>query len=710
MNDTSSPHHLRSIQLIGVASGCGALDTGCEAGADVLRAAQLTSRLRASGFRARWSDMLRPAASHRADTLKAVRGICTRLARRVERILGDGELPIVVGGDHTCAIGTWKGVAHALSDRGGIGLLWIDAHMDAHTPQTTESGMLHGMPVACLLGYGYPELTEIADGARLDPKCVCLYGVRSFERGEAELLDRLGVRIFFMDEIARRGVAETMREAVEIVEGASAGFGITLDLDAIDPGDAPGVGTPALGGIAAADLMAALSEHGAHPDLVGIEVVEYNPYHDREAATAALVGDALQAMLLGRAGGARAPSLMDIEQRYGAHNYEPLPVVLARGRGVHLWDDHGRRYIDMMSAYSAVSLGHAHPRLLAALQAQAETLAVTSRAYYNTRLPLFLQRLCEITGQDLALPANTGLEAVETALKSVRKWGYKVKGIAEDAAEIITCEGNFHGRSIAIVGFSSEQQYREGFGPFPPGFRRIPYGDAGALEAAITPNTAAFLVEPIQGEAGIIVPPAGYLARCAEICRRHNVLLICDEVQTGLGRTGRLFACEHENVHPDGIILGKALGGGLIPVSAFCARRDVLGVLKPGDHGSTFGGNALSAAVGLEALSVLADERLSERAAELGKQLIEGLRALRSPLVREVRGRGLLVGVEVEPTIASAQAVCLRLLAHGILSKDTHQTVVRFAPPLVITREELDEALKAIAAAFAEASGKYDAD
>jgi ornithine--oxo-acid transaminase len=703
MNDSSLPHRLKTVQLVGVASGCGARDNGCEAGADVLRASDLAARLRARGFRARWADILRPAAAHRADTLEAVRRICMRLARRVERIVLEGVVPIVVGGDHTCAIGTWKGVAHATQKRGRIGLLWIDAHMDAHTPQTSESGMLHGMPVACLLGYGYPELTEIAEGARLDPACVCLFGVRSFEAGEAALLKRLGVRVFLMEEITRRGIAETLREAMSIVTCAAGGFGITLDLDAIDPGDAPGVGSPAEGGMRAAELISALAEHGGRPDLRGIEIVEYNPFRDRHAATAGLVGDALDAILLGQAALPVTPAPIAMEQRYSAHNYNPLPVVLERGKGVYLWDDCGRRYIDMMSAYSAVSLGHAHPRLVRTLQAQAETLAVTSRAYYNTRLPLLLKRLCEITGQDLALPANTGLEAVEAALKTARKWGYKVKGIAEEEAEIIACEGNFHGRSLAIIAMSSEAQYRDGFGPFPPGFRRIPYGDASALEAAITSNTAAFLVEPIQGEAGIIVPPAGYLAQCAEICRRHNVLLICDEVQTGLGRTGRLFACEHEGVKPDGLILGKALGGGLMPVSAFCARQDVLGVLRPGDHGSTFGGSPLAAAVGLEALTVLIEEGLSERAAELGAYLLAELRALRSPLIRDVRGRGLLIGVEIDPAIASAHSVCLRLLAHGVLSKDTHQTVVRFAPPLVISREELDEALIAIRAAFDEA-------
>ena len=395
-------------------------------------------------------------------------------------------------------------------------------------------------------------------------------------------------------------------------------------------------------------------------------------------------------------------SPMALEQRYGAHNYEPLPVVLVRGEGVHVWDERGRRYIDMMSAYSAVSHGHAHPRIVAALRAQAGKLSVTSRAYYNDRLPRLLQRLCDITGQDLALPSNTGLEAVEGALKAARKWGAKVKGIAEDRVGVIACRGNFHGRSIAILAMSTEAQYRDGFGPFPPGFSTIPYGDADALERAITSDTAAFLVEPIQGEAGIIVPPPGYLARCARICREHNVLLICDEVQTGLGRTGRMLASEHEGVKPDGVILGKALGGGVLAVSAFAARRDVLGVFTPGDHGSTFGGNPLASAVALEALAVLEEERLPQRAAELGEYFLAKLRAADLPLVREIRGKGLLIGVEIDASRASAHAVCERLLAHGVLSKDTHETVVRLAPPLVVTRDDLDEALEALRATLSE--------
>jgi ornithine--oxo-acid transaminase len=391
-----------------------------------------------------------------------------------------------------------------------------------------------------------------------------------------------------------------------------------------------------------------------------------------------------------------------LELRYSAHNYHPLPVVLTRGEGVYLWDENGRRYLDMMSAYSAVSFGHAHPRILAALTNQAATLAVTSRAFHTNRLGAFLQRLCELAKQDKALPMNTGAEAVETALKAARKWGHKVKGIPDGMAEIVTCAGNFHGRTTAVVGFSSESQYKDGFGPFAPGFRQIPFGDARALEAVITPNTAAFLVEPIQGEAGIITPTAGYLAECARICRRNRVLLLCDEVQTGLGRTGKFLASEHENVQPDGVILGKALGGGMLPVSAFLARNEVMEVFTPGDHGSTFGGNPLAAAVGLEALNVLVEENLCERAAELGAYLLGRLREIDSPLIKDVRGKGLLIGVEVDRAITSARHVCERLMQRGILTKDTHGTVLRFAPPLVIAKEQIDWAVEEIRSTFAE--------
>ena len=389
-----------------------------------------------------------------------------------------------------------------------------------------------------------------------------------------------------------------------------------------------------------------------------------------------------------------------LEQRYSARNYQPLAVELTRGEGVYLWGTDGRRYIDMMSAYSAVSFGHGHPELLAVLTAQAARLAVTSRAFHSDRLGPFLERLCAVTGMERALPMNTGAEAVETAIKAARKWAYRVKGVARDRAEIIVCAGNFAGRTTTIVGFSSEAQYRDGFGPFAPGFRHVPFGDASALERAIGPNTAAFLVEPVQGEAGIIVPPPGYLALCAQICRRHDVLLICDEVQTGLGRTGRVLACDHDGIRPDGITLGKALGGGLLPVSAFLARSDVMDVFEPGDHGSTFGGNALASAVGHAALDLLTRDRLPENAATMGERLMRGLRAIDCGAIIDVRGQGLLIGVEFDAATISARAVCERLMAGGILSKDTHDTVVRFAPPLTITAEQVDEALAAIGAVF----------
>jgi ornithine--oxo-acid transaminase len=384
---------------------------------------------------------------------------------------------------------------------------------------------------------------------------------------------------------------------------------------------------------------------------------------------------------------------IDIEARYCAHNYEPIPVVLSRGEGAYLWDTAGRRYIDMMSAYSAASHGHAHPRILAALEAQARRLAVPSRAFYNDRLGPFLAELCRLTGLDTALPMNTGAEAVETAIKAARRWGYRVKGVAKDRAEIIVADGNFHGRTTTIISFSSEADYRDGFGPFTPGFRSVPFGDLGAIERAITPETVAVLMEPIQGEAGIIVPPAGWLAGLRRLCDANNVLLILDEVQSGLGRTGAWFAFEHENARPDGLILGKALGGGMLPVSAFVATREVMDVFTPGSHGSTFGGNALAAAVGLEALRVLREEGLVERSRDLGAHMLERLRAVVSPALRDVRGRGLWAAAEIDPHFATAREVCERLLAKGVLSKETHGTVVRFAPPLVISRDDLDVAL-----------------
>jgi ornithine--oxo-acid transaminase len=354
-----------------------------------------------------------------------------------------------------------------------------------------------------------------------------------------------------------------------------------------------------------------------------------------------------------------------------------------------------------------VSFGHSHPRLVKALTEQAGCLALTSRAYSNDRLPLMLKRLSALLGYDQALPVNTGLEAVETAIKAARKWAYKIKGVADGQAEIIVCHNNFHGRSTTIVGFSSEAQYRDGFGPFPPGFRSIPFGDADALEAAITPNTAAFLFEPIQGEGGINIPPAGWLARCADICRAHNVLLIADEVQTGLGRTGRLLACDHEGVRPDGVILGKALGGGLLPVSAFLADEAVMQVFHPGDHGSTFGGNPLASAVAAEALALLADDKLAERSATLGAYFLTRLQAIDNPLIREVRGRGLMIGIELDTSRIDARVAAEALLARGLMTKDTHESVLRFAPPLVITEAELDWAVKTIEDALTDLASRF---
>ncbi len=394
-------------------------------------------------------------------------------------------------------------------------------------------------------------------------------------------------------------------------------------------------------------------------------------------------------------------SIIDTENLYSAQNYLPLPIVIIRGRGVFVWDSQGRRYFDMMSAYSAVSHGHLHPRLVSALSTQLTQLTIISRAFYSDKLAPFLKKACELSGFEKALPMNTGAEAVETAIKAARKWAYKVKGVEAEKAEIITCEGNFHGRTVTIVGFSTEPQYKDGFGPFPAGFKNIPFGDSDALEAAITPNTAAFLVEPIQGEGGIIIPPKGYLKKCSEICKKNNVLLICDEIQTGLGRTGKMFASEHDDVKPDGLILGKALGGGMLAVSMFLSRKDVMDVFTPGDHGSTFGGNPLSAAVGLEALKLTVEKQLPEVAHNLGEHFMKSLKSINSPLIKEVRGRGLLIGVEIDPALASAREVCEALMLKGVLTKETHETVVRFAPPLIVTKMELDNALEVIHSVFA---------
>jgi ornithine--oxo-acid transaminase len=395
----------------------------------------------------------------------------------------------------------------------------------------------------------------------------------------------------------------------------------------------------------------------------------------------------------------RTEDYIELENRFGAHNYHPLDVVIDRAEGVWVYDVEGRRYLDCLAAYSAVNQGHCHPKILDAMIAQARKVTLTSRAFRNDQLPLLYQELHELTGMEMALPMNSGAEAVETAVKAARKWGYKVKGIPEGKAEIIVCANNFHGRTVTVVSFSSDAQYRDGFGPFTPGFKIIPFGNAEALRAAITPNTCAFLVEPIQGEAGIVIPPAGFLKQAAEICRQNRVLLMTDEIQSGLGRTGRLFAYMHDDITPDVLIVGKALAGGFYPVSAVLASKEVLGVFQPGDHGSTFGGNPLACAVARAALRVLIEDKLVERSAELGAYFLERLRTLRSPVIKEIRGRGLWIGIELT---TKARPYCERLKGLGVLCKETHDHVIRIAPPLVIKREEIDWAFEQIAQALAE--------
>jgi len=387
----------------------------------------------------------------------------------------------------------------------------------------------------------------------------------------------------------------------------------------------------------------------------------------------------------------------ELVERHGARNYHPLPVVIERGQGAWVWDGDGRRYLDMLSSYSALNQGHLHPRIVRALQDQLERVSLTSRAFHNDQLGPFLQRLSQVSGFERALPMNSGAEAVETGLKAVRKWGWKVKGVPDGRQRVIVAANNFHGRTITIVSYSTEPQYREGFGPLTPGFDVVPFGDAAAAEAAITPDTVAIHVEPIQGEAGVVVPPAGYLRALRQICDRHGVLLFLDEIQTGLGRTGKMWAFEHEGIRPDCITVGKALGGGLYPVSAFCADSRVMDVFSPGDHGSTFGGNPLAAAVARAALDVLVDEELPARAAELGGYLMGRLEELRSPHVQEVRGAGLLIGVEIRASSGPARPMCLELMERGVLCKDTHGQVIRFAPPLVIDRAAIDWALDQVA-------------
>lgn len=390
------------------------------------------------------------------------------------------------------------------------------------------------------------------------------------------------------------------------------------------------------------------------------------------------------------------------EARFGAHNYEPIGVVLSRGEGVWVWDTDGNRYLDCLSAYSAVSQGHCHPKILAAMVEQAHRLTLTSRAFHNDQLALFYEEIAALTGSHKVLPMNSGAEAVESAIKSVRKWGYQVKGVPDGQAEIIVCANNFHGRTLGIVGFSTDLETRTHFGPFAPGFKIIPFGNLAALEEAITPNTVAFLVEPIQGEAGVIIPPAGYFTKVRELCTANNVMLVLDEIQTGLGRTGKLLAEQHEGIEADVTLLGKALSGGFYPVSAVLSNNEVLGTLKPGQHGSTFGGNPLACAVARAALRVLVEEGMIENAAVQGERLLKGLKSIRANTMRDVRGRGLMLAVELNPEAGPARRYCEALQARGLLAKDTHEHTIRIAPPLVITSDQVDWALERIAATLTE--------
>ncbi|MEE8127973.1 MAG: ornithine--oxo-acid transaminase [Nitrospinaceae bacterium] len=393
----------------------------------------------------------------------------------------------------------------------------------------------------------------------------------------------------------------------------------------------------------------------------------------------------------------KTQQFIDLETQFGANNYKPLDVVLCRGEGIWVWDVEGNKYLDCLSAYSAVNQGHCHPRILKALKEQAEQLTLVSRAFRNDQLGPFYKEICELTRSHSVLPMNSGAEAVESAIKAVRKWGYEVKQVPDGQAEIIVCANNFHGRTLTIVGFSTEEQYRQGYAPFTPGFKIIQFGDAEALEQAITPNTVGFLVEPIQGEGGVIVPPKGYLKDARRLCDENNVILILDEIQTGLGRTGKLFAEEHEGIESDLTIVGKALSGGFYPISAVLSNKEVLGVFKPGDHGSTFGGNPLACAVAREALKVLIEEKLIENSAKLGSYMMDQLREIPSPHVKEIRGRGLMIGVELHPQAGGARRFCESLQTKGLLCKETHEHVLRIAPPLIIQEPEIDWALERIA-------------
>jgi ornithine--oxo-acid transaminase len=391
--------------------------------------------------------------------------------------------------------------------------------------------------------------------------------------------------------------------------------------------------------------------------------------------------------------GRNSKEIIEQTDKYGAHNYHPLPIVVSHAEGVWVMDPEGNKYMDMLSAYSAVNQGHRHPKIIQALKDQADRVTLTSRAFHNDQLGPWYEKICTLTNKDMALPMNTGAEAVETAFKAARRWAYDVKGVEDNQAEVIACIGNFHGRTMTAVSLSSDPEYQRGFGPMLPGIKLIPYGDLEALKAAITPNTAAFLIEPIQGEAGIVIPPQGFLKNAFDVCKENNVLFIADEIQAGLARTGKMFACEWEGIEPDMYVLGKALGGGVFPISCVMANKDILGVFNPGSHGSTFGGNPMACAVSIAALDVLIDEKLAERSLELGEYFISKLKEINNPMIKEVRGRGLFIGVELKET---ARKYCEQLKEYGLLCKETHDMVIRFAPPLIITKDELDWAIEQI--------------
>ncbi len=693
----------RKIALVFVGNGWGAPDMRTERGA--AKAAQVLPKLlKEEHPEVFYMDF------HSLGSIKVVQKIPKReqeqrylqitqavksLSILVTDILKRGLFPIVIGGDHSIAIGTWSGVKLANLDR-NFGLLWFDAHMDAHTIETSESHSAHGMPLSALLGYGYFEWANLGGiTPKLYPQNLTQIGVRSFESGEEHFLAEQNVKVFFEEDVDVRGLAKVYEEAHNHVTRDTSYFGISIDIDVFDPSVAPGTGTTEKNGLELEALLPLIRGLRSDPNCLCLEIAEFNPDKDQNDKTLNLLTKLVTTVT--ERPEKRTPTFyMEREKRFGAHNYHPLPVVLTKGQGAWVWDVDGNKYLDMMSAYSAVSHGHCHPRIRQALVEQAERLTICSRAYYNDKLGGFLETLCKLVGMDMALPMNSGAEAVETAIKAVRRWGYQYKKIPDNQAEIIVTSSNFHGRTVGIISFSSDESYRAGYGPFLPGFKIVPFGDAKSLADAITPNTCAVITEPIQGEAGIVIPPQGWLQEIKEICQQNNVLLVLDEIQSGLGRTGKILACEHEGVKPDAVILGKALGGGYIPVSALVGKRELIEVFTPGSHGSTFGGNPLAASVGLTALKVMQDEHLVERSAELGEYFSNSLKKISSPIVKEIRGRGLWIGVDIDPKKKSARSLCEELMHKGILSKETHETVVRFAPPLVIERKDLDWAIERI--------------